>query len=165
MKLKAHQWLGIAAVIVFGGKLVYELTKPEPDPFYFPGALPMNETFADAGAVEFPTARLPVMPAIIQPPLDPIIVGSDAARDDLYCSGIVYAAHRASGDEISPEAQVRRDRVVALAEAGVAKLIREGAATSNDTAAIADANAARALDDYAAGIPRISEAECLARSL
>ncbi len=161
--MKPLQWVGVAAIAFFGGKLVYDLTRPEPDPFLLPGAMPMSDTLAASDPVELPIPPLPEIPVVIPPPLDPLIVGSDAARDDLYCSGIIFAAHRASGDEFSPEAQARRDRVIALAEAGVAKLLSEGAAQTGETAAIADAHSTRALDDFAVGTPRISVEECEAR--
>jgi len=163
LKLKAHQWLGIAAVIVFGGKLVYELTRPEPDPFYLPGALPMSDTLAGAGAVEFPMTALPDTSAITPPPLDPLIAGSDEARDDLYCSGLVYAAHRTMADELSPEAQARRVLIIALDEAGAAKLRAEGIVDPAQIVEIANAQGDAGFAEFEAGIARLSVADCEAR--
>jgi hypothetical protein len=161
--VKPLQWVGVAAIVVFGGKLILDLTRPERDPFALPGAMPMSDTLGASDPVEFPMPSLPETPVVIPPPLDLLIVGSDAARDDLYCSGIMFAAHRASGDEFSAEAQARRDRAIALAEAGVAKLLSEGAAQTGETGAIADVHSTRALDDFTAGTPRISVEECEAR--
>lgn len=155
MKFGPRQFVGLAAIVVFGGILVFNLTKPKPDPFKVPGAMPLTEAPASTPPPEQMTVHIAE---------DPLTVGSDAAKDDLYCSGVIFIAHKATGDISSPEAQTRRDAVIALAEAGVAKLIAEGSATKDTTASIADAQADLAEADSKGGTPRISLADCNARA-
>lgn len=91
------------------------------------------------------------------------MIGPPEARDDLYCSGVIFAFHRASGDTMSPEARQRRDRVIALAERGVARLLASGAVGPGETAAIADAHGEKARADFANGTLRIPLEDCLRR--
>jgi hypothetical protein len=151
MRLRPLQIVGLIAVVVFGGRLVWQLTEPKRDPFHLPGAIPMN----------VPAGPLPAAP----PAADLLAVGSDDAKDDLYCSGLIFAAHRASADTLSDdEAQKRRDHVIALASAGVQKLMAAKAAGATETAAIADAHTAKAAKDFAAGTPRITLESCQERA-
>lgn len=173
MKLRPQQIVGLVAVIFFGSMLIWQLTQPKRDPFSVPGAIPLdtsaydervkNEAFGTPPAsIEPPSAGVtPTTPAPIS---DPLNVGSDDAKDDLYCSGVIFAAHRASQDTLSAEAQKRRDRVIALAERGTSKLVAAGAADATQTAAIADAHSEKAMQDYAAGSPRIPLNDCEARA-
>jgi hypothetical protein len=159
MRLRPLQIVGLIAVVVFGGRLVWQLTEPKRDPFHLPGAIPMN----------VPAAPLPAAPpaagvAGASTKSDLLAVGSNDAKDDLYCSGLIFAAHRASADTLSEEAQKRRAHVVALASAGVEKLIAAKAAGASETAAIADAHAAKAAEDFAAGTPRITLEVCQERA-
>lgn len=155
MRLRPLQIVGLIAVVVFGGRLIWQLTEPKRDPFHVPGAIPMS---------------VPAAPLLAEPPAagaadtDLLAVGSDGAKDDLYCSGLIFAAHRASADTLSDEAQKRRAHVIGLASAGVEKLIAAKAAGATETGAIADAHAAKAAEDFAAGTPRITLEACQQRA-
>src|SRR5579871_700204 len=81
-----------------------------------------------------PSAAGPTRPpSIPPPPLDhPLDVGSQAAKDDLYCSGMLFSKYAASNDVLSPTDEAARMRgeqmAMAIAQAGADKLMAEGAA-------------------------------------
>jgi hypothetical protein len=98
-------------------------------------------------------------------PPAPLTIGSKDAQDDLYCSGLIYAVHKANAhDSQSQAADKRRADVIALAQAGIAKLKAEGAATDTTTALIADAHAAQASKDLDTASLRIPYETCVARA-
>jgi hypothetical protein len=158
MKFGPRQFIGLAAIIVFGGILVFNFTKPKRDPMVLPSGVDLRDLPSPGGATPQPEQMT------VHIAEDPLTIGSDDAKDDLYCSGIIFTAHKATGDIASPAAQSRRDAVIALADAGVAKLIAEGAATKDTTASVADAQANLAETDSKAATPRISLADCTARA-
>lgn len=168
MRLRPLQIVGLVAVVFFGAKLVWLLTEPKRDPFHLPGAMPVSEPLTPrASAPDAADTSDPLAPAVIVPPPPPtnlLGLGPDDAKDDLYCSGLIFAANRAGTDTTSDEAQMRRDHVIGLANAGVAKLIEAKAADASETAAIADAHTARATEDLAAGTPRITLEACEQRA-
>lgn len=175
MQLRPQQIVGLVAVIFFGGMLIWQLTQPKRDPFSVPGAMPLNTSAYDEKVIKEGFGPSETPPQVIAPPdapaapaatpiSDPLAVGSDDAKDDLYCSGVIFAAHRASADAVSADARKRRDRVIALAERGTGKLVAAGVADSTQTAAIADAHAEKAQQDYAAGTPRIPLNDCETRA-
>ena len=126
MKLRPLQIVGLVAIVVFGAILAFTLTKPKPDPFTVPGAMPLSEALPPPAEYMKP----PPLGLATAPPANPMEAGSQHAKDDLYCSGIVFAVHQSSKDDIaSPEADKRRAAVIALAVAGTDKLKAEGVAT------------------------------------
>ena len=147
MRLRPPQAAGLVAVIAFGGILAWTLMAPRPDPFAVPGTIKLNDA-----ALQTPA------------PSDPLALGPQDAKDDLYCTGVLSAALDNVADRMSPEAATLRTQIVALAGAGVAKLIAAGAATPDTTAAISDAHAAQAKQDIAAGIPRLTLEACSSRA-
>lgn len=167
MRLRPHQYVGIAAVIVFGGLLVWQLTQPKRDPFSLPGAMPLDtkaydektieDGFGSPGAIPPPDAATAVIG-------DPLGIGSDDAKDDLYCSGLLLAVHGSLQDRESAEAQQLRDRGVTLADRGTSKLVAAGAADASHAGPIAEAHSARASTDYGNGTPRIPLVDCEARA-
>jgi hypothetical protein len=136
------------------------------------GAFAVGNAWADkarsdykADAARIPFADCMTRAAGLKPVNDPLTVGSETARDDLYCSGVIFAVHRSKPeDALSDDAQKRRDAVIALAEAGVAKLKTDGVATDATTASFADAHSEKAAKDFAAGKTRISFEECMGRA-
>jgi hypothetical protein len=163
MRLRPLQIVGLLAVVGFGIKLVMLLTEPKRDPFHLPGAMPLSAPVEPA-LPEPPMIAPPVAEAPNPVPADLLSLGSDEAKDDLYCSGLIFAAHRVSPDTLSDAAQERRAQVVALASAGVEKLIAAKAADAIQTGAIADAHAAKAAEDFAAGTPRLTLEACEQRA-
>ncbi len=164
MKLRPTQMIGLAAIVVFGGILVWTLVKPKRDPMILPNGLDLR-TLPSPSSLIAPDIPLiaPAAPAGLAAP-GSLLVGSQDAKDDLYCSGVVFAVRSESGDPLSPEAQHRRDLVIALAESGVKKLAAEGAAALAATGPIADAHSSLARSDHEAGMLRIPAADCLARA-
>lgn len=154
-----RQIIGLVALIGFGSILVWDITTPKRDPFSVPGAMKLDDS-----TLPLPDAVPPAADAIAALPVDPLAIGPDDAKDDLYCSGLIYAAHRASADPTSPEAEARRNNVIALAEAGTGKLIAAGAADKTQSTAIADAHAAKAQSDFTNAAPRITLDACTARA-
>lgn len=161
MKLRPLQIVGLIAIVVFGGILAVQLTSPKRDPMELPSGVNLRDL--PSPDVAMPTPVLPT-PAIPSAPGDQLAIGSDAAKDDLYCSGVIFAFHQTQPDAASEDAQARREAIVALAEAGVAKLKAENVATDATTAGIADAHALKAAQDFDAQTLRISEPDCLLRA-
>lgn len=161
MKLQPSQIVGLVVVVIFGGVLAWT----------YLGAAPMHDAPAIANAptlnpIPSVAPPSPLTPMTAPPPVpsDPTSVGSGEAKDDLYCGGAIYAAHRASSDPADTKEKRRVLMVPALASAGADKLIKEGVASRETTAQFADAHTDRAMKDYAAGKLRISLAACEARA-
>jgi hypothetical protein len=167
MKLRPLQIVGLFAVVVFGGYLIYTLTAPKPDPFVVPGAASLSEPAAPIIAAEAPApapAPEDELPAIDRP----LEVGSQEARDDLYCSGLLFAANPAPMEALTPVEEGRifkaRMQAMALAQAGVEHLLNEKVAHVTQTGRIADAWAEAAADDIQTGDHKISLEECTQRA-
>ncbi|HEX5008696.1 MAG TPA: hypothetical protein VFV70_16400 [Hyphomonadaceae bacterium] len=111
-------------------------------------------------------ASAPITPP--PPPADPLAVGSQDAKDDLYCAGIIYAANPSPPGALNPtdEAILRKAQAlgIVLGESGINKLVIQKAAHATHGALIADAYALQAARDLAAGKPRISLDDCYARA-
>jgi hypothetical protein len=121
---------------------------------------------AEAAPPAKPEASVPVTPP--PPPADPLAVGSQDAKDDLYCAGIIYAANPSPPSALNPtdEAVLRKAQAlgIILGESGINKLVIQKAAHATHGALIADAYAVQAAKDLAAGKPRISLDDCNARA-
>ncbi|HVY89938.1 MAG TPA: hypothetical protein VG942_13795 [Hyphomonadaceae bacterium] len=153
MKLRPTQIVGLIAIVVFGGILAFTLLKPH-DPDLLPSGIRLSEL-----------PRIDATPPLdtTPPPEKPLEVGSQDARDDLYCSGIVFETQLAGmGGDIA-ENQKRIDAYGALAEGGRAKLIAEKAVTESNAVVVGNAWARKAKEDYEAKALRIPLAECLKR--
>jgi hypothetical protein len=158
VQLKPRQVVGLVAIVVFGGILAWTLAKPKRDPSTIPGTLRIDiaSTTPTPSPTATPSAAIPLA-------ADLMSVGSQAAKDDLYCAGIVYTTHRAKPG--SPQQSEKDlDLITALALAGADKLIAESVATNVTTAKIADAHTAQAETDLAAGKPRLTLAQCRKRA-
>ena len=167
MKLRPQQIVGLVAVIFFGSMLIWQLTQPKRDPFSVPGAMPLNTKAYDEKVIQegFGPGAVTPPPAAPSKSVEELAaIGSDDAKDDLYCSGLIFALTRFTEYTDPGEAQKQRDRVIALAERGTGKLIAAGDADKSQTAAIADAHSAKAMTDYGNGEPRIKLADCEARA-
>jgi hypothetical protein len=126
-----------------------------------------GEKPAATGAIaEAPPAEAPTVPP--PPPADPLAVGSQDAKDDLYCAGVIFAANPSPDSALNPtdEAVLRKAQAlgIMLAESGINKLVIEKAAHATHSALISDAYAAAAAKDFDANTPRISLDDCNARA-
>lgn len=121
---------------------------------------------ATGATAEAPPAEAPIVPP--PPPADPLAVGSQDAKDDLYCAGVIFAANPSPDSALNPtdEAVLRKAQAlgIMLAEAGINKLVVEKAAHATHGALISDAYAVAAAKDFDANIPRISLDDCNARA-
>ena len=121
---------------------------------------------AEAAPPAKPQASAPITPP--PPPADPLAVGSQDAKDDLYCAGVIYAANPSPPSALNPtdEAVLRKAQAlgIILGESGINKLVIQKAAHATHGALIADAYAIQAARDLAAGKPRISLDDCNARA-
>lgn len=104
------------------------------------------------------------------PPLPPdlMAVGSQEARDDLYCSALIYNANPDLSDALAPvdEALLRKAQALGfiIGEAGINLIVTAKAAHATHARALADAYAAQVEKDVAAGRPRIPLDECNKRA-
>ena len=121
---------------------------------------------APGATAEAPPAEAPIVPP--PPPADPLAVGSQDAKDDLYCAGVIFAANPSPDSALNPtdEAVLRKAQAlgIMLAEAGINKLVVEKAAHATHGALVSDAYAVAAAKDFDANTPRISLDDCNARA-
>jgi hypothetical protein len=124
---------------------------------------------AAAPAPEQPPKPLYDLPPGAPPlPADLLAIGSQDARDDLYCSALIYNENPDVSDALAPvdEAQLRKAQALGfiIGEAGINKLVGEGAAHATHARAVAEAYAAQVEKDQKAGKPRLSLDACNARA-
>lgn len=182
MKLKPAQIVGLIAIVVFGGILVSTLLKGPRDP----DLLPSGVRLSDLPSSSVPDIQMPPLklsPPAPVPPLDRsspapagsgtfdypgqpdyLNVGSQAAKDDIYCSGVVSPEFDANPKQPPDDMSKQIEAMRALDQAGLRKLIGEGVATEQNGAGFTLAYAAKAKTDYAAKTLRIPFAACMTRA-
>lgn len=109
------------------------------------------------------------LPAAAPPlPADLLAVGSQQARDELYCQALIYAENPDVSDALAPvdEAQLRKRQALGfiIGEAGINRMVAEKAVHATHARAIADAYAAQVDKDLKANTPRITLDDCNARA-
>lgn len=133
-----------------------------------PAAPSTVATMTDTAAAPAPPAGYELPPGV--PPLasDLLAIGSQDARDDLYCSAVIYDANPEVSDALAPvdEALLRKAQMMAfvVGEAGINRLMEEKAAHATHARAIADAYAVQVEKDAQANTLRISADDCLKRA-
>lgn len=181
MNLKPRQWLGLGAIVVFGGGMIFRLTQPSEREIMEQRLASLPRVEIPSAALEFPTPELrsitvPELPSLsldnpgastpppsVLPP-DYALMGSQAARDDLYCAGILRAHFKPtldSGNIDKASAILEYSRM--LAGAGVEKLRADGFAKDIGWVDFDTAHDEKAKADYAANTPRLSTTVCEAR--
>lgn len=190
MKLKPTQIVGLIAIVVFGGGMIFRLTQPSEREVMEQrlASLPRIEV----PAPEFPMPDLSTTTPVITPPSAPgtgsaspspsftvpgepdyLAIGSQAAKDDLYCSGVLSAEFDAKiavkFDPKKPE--THPDNIVPLMDmqkkldtAGIAKLKAEGLTDGGNWANFTLPYGDKAEADYKANTLRIPVATCVARA-
>lgn len=122
---------------------------------------------AAAAAPPAPEASAPAE-GVPLPAGDLLALGSVGARDDLYCSAVIYNANPEVSDALAPvdEALLRKAQMMGfiIGEAGINRLISEGAAHATHARAIAEAYAVQVARDARSGSLRLSADTCLARA-
>lgn len=112
--------------------------------------------------------RVGVEPQLAPTPLPTgqlLAIGTREAQDDLYCMGVIDAAHGGPEHASEPGAARWRNMMRAFALAGADKLIAARAATAETTFEIADAHHDQAARDLAEGTLRISLSTCERRGM
>jgi hypothetical protein len=130
-----------------------------------PAASPGTATLASA---DQPPAE-PAPGAIPPPPANPLAVGSQKAKDEMYCSAVIYAANPDVPNALAPidEALLRKAQMMGfvIGEAGINQLVSEKAIHATHASMVADAYAAQVEKDSAKGGKlRISLEECNKRA-
>ncbi len=127
-----------------------------------------SEASVAAPPVEASPATLAQAVTPPPPPADPLSVGSQGAKDDLYCSAVIYEENPDVSDALAPvdEALLRKAQMLGfiIGEAGINKLVEEKAAHATHAAIISDAYAARVEKDAKAKKLRISLDDCNKRA-
>ncbi len=184
MKLKPRQIIGLAAIVVFGGMLVMRLTQPSEREIMAErlASLPPISAPLDMPAlppVNIPSTTGPTAPESVlnsgasaddgRPVwelsgVDYFSLGSQTAKDDLYCSGVLGAEFAALISTSDPDkaSLVLRDSE-ALERSGLARLRAEGHVNDTNWAGFTLAYADKAQKDYDAKAMRLSAADCTTR--
>lgn len=101
-------------------------------------------------------------------PADLLGIGSQEARDALYCSALIYQENPDLSDALAPvdEALLRKAQTLGfvIGEFGINKLVEEKAAHATHARAISDAYAAQVEKDTKAGKPRLTLDDCNKRA-
>jgi len=186
MRLKPRQIIGLVAIVVFGAIAIWRFTQPSESEIMERRLASLPSPSALLEAPDFPVATLPPVNIPTAPDLardnpavssgsdrpiwelsgiDHYNLGSQAAKDDLYCAGVLSAEFDAIVATAHPDRSslLLRDQQ-ALETAGVAKLKAEGHASDQTWAGFTLAWADRAKKDHAAGALRLSVADCAARA-
>lgn len=102
------------------------------------------------------------------PPADPLAVGSQDARDDMYCSALIYAENPDVSDALAPvdEAILRKAQQLGtiIGESGLNKLVAEKAIHATHGRIVADAYTLQVEKDLKAKKPRLSLDACNKRA-
>ncbi len=180
MKIRRTQMIGAVAIIVFGGGMIFRMMQPSEREI-------MEKRLASLPRIEVPAPEFPMpdlssvnttvtapvtalgagvsMPAPSEPEKDYTVLGSQDARDDLYCGGVVSAEFDAKiktdhPDKVAPLIELQKN----LESAGIKKLRAEGVSKDGDWAYFTNAFGDKAKADYAANALRIQVATCVARA-
>jgi len=185
MKLQPRQIIGLVAIVVFGGGMIWRATQPSEREI-------MESRLASLPHIEIPAPKLDLPPLqldipTITPPdtglgtggdattdtrkiyemngVNYFAMGSQAARDDMYCSGVLSAEFNVRINDSHPDkaSMILRDQE-ALDRAGLTKLVAEGVTTEPASAGYSLAYRDKAQTDYDAKALRISVDDCTRRA-
>lgn len=186
MKLQPRQIIGLAAIVVFGGGMIFRLTQPSEREIMEKRLASLPRIEVPEPKIDLPPLRLDV-PALTAPDsvrgtsvagtttdthkihelsgIDYFARGSQAAKDDLYCAGILSAEFNVRINDSHPDkaSMILRDHE-ALDREGIKKLIAEGVTTEQASASYTLAYADKAQTDYDAKALRISVEDCTRRA-
>lgn len=184
MKLQPRQMIGLVAIVVFGGGMIWRTTQPSEREIMEKRIASLPRIEVPESALEFPRVEIPdVAPIAPRSTLnsaggatdtgkiydlsgiDYFAKGSQAAKDDLYCSGVLGAEFNERIKDSHPDkASILLRDHQALDRAGLDKLIAEGITTEQASAGYSLAYADKTGQDYAAATLRIPVADCSARA-
>jgi len=176
-RLKPRQVIGLAAIMVFGGIMVMSLTQPGERAIMEQGLAGMPSTSVPTEIPALPPVTLPAFAAATSGTggagdkaiselsgVDYDNLGSQAAKDDLYCAGVLRAEFEAVKADAHPDRMsiLLRDGQ-ALDAAGIARL-RSEKAIKDAGAGASVAWRDKAAKDHAANALRIPLAACTQRA-
>ena len=131
-------------------------------------ATPATATVAMAEPAPAPPSTPSLTPGIPPLPANLLGAGSPEARDELYCSALIYAENPDVSDALAPvdEAQLRKRQALGfiIGEAGINRLVTEKAIHATHARAVADAYATLVDRDLKANAPRITLEDCNTRA-
>ena len=131
-----------------------------------PGAGAPPQAVAGAAAPSTLPTTLPKAIANALP--NPLEIGSQGAKDDLYCSGVIFDRYGPTPDALSPTEEAIRMRNesmgMIIAQHGADKLMAEGVARVTQLGEISDAYGDKTAKDIRAGKPRIALETCMKRA-
>lgn len=132
------------------------------------GEKPTEPAAPAAAPAATPAPALPP-PTPPPPPIEqPLTIGSQDAKDDLYCAGIIDAANPEAVESVVPVEAARilqaQNASLVLRIAGNGKLIDQKVAQPAQTGAVAGAWADEAEKDWKAKKPRIKLDACMKRA-
>lgn len=187
MKLGPRQIVGLAAIAVFGGLLVFRLTQPSEREVMDRRLASLPSVSASGGeplAVQIPSQSLPETsipaPPVPEPPVpspaapgqtsaapgEPAdaMPGSQDAKDDLYCWAVLGKEFDARIRTDPPAATPLLDAARLLEASGVGKLEAEGVTRLDNWASLTVAFAENARADYRQNELRIPVEACVERA-
>jgi hypothetical protein len=179
-KLQPTQWIGLATIVVFGGGMILRLTQPSEREI-------MEQRLAALPRIEVPAPEFPVpdlsgiQTAPVAPPApgagaadvslmapegpDLTAMGSQAAKDDLYCAALLGEEFDARIKTDHPDTVVPlMDMQSRLDTAGIAKLKADGVTDGSNWAGITLAYGEKVKTDLAAGAAQLTVAVCKTRA-
>lgn len=131
-------------------------------------AAPATATVAAANPAPAPPTAAALPPGVPPLPADLLAAGSQQARDELYCSSLIYAENPDLSDALAPvdEAQLRKRQALGfiIGEAGINRMVTEKAIHATQARTIADAYATQVDKDLKANLPRITLDDCNTRA-
>lgn len=175
MKLKPTQVIGLVAIVVFGGGMIFRLTQPSEREI-------MEQRLASLPRVEIPKVEIPIpdlqyttppapgsgaLTTPAAPDVDYTASGSQDARDDLYCGSVLAMEFDVKIEDPNTHPDVAAkllNQSQALKGAGLAKLKMEGASTGDDWAFFTSAYDDLVQTGHGISPYRISAAACAARA-
>ena len=127
-----------------------------------PATVTPPKIVAAPGALPEPSASLPkTLPNALD-------IGSQDAKDDLYCSGVIFNRYAPTSDALSPTEEAIRMRNqgvgMIIAQHGADMLMAEGVARVTQLGEIADAYGEKTAKDIRAGNTRIGLESCIKRA-
>lgn len=178
MKLRPTQIIGLVAIVVFGGIMIYRVTQPsereimdrrlaslprmETPDIEFPMPDLQSTTPAAPGSGALPPLSTPAAPAV-----DYTKSGSQEARDDLYCASVLSMEFDVTIENPNTSADAAAELLnqsQALKGAGLAKLKTEGASSGDDWAFFTSAYDDLVQAEHGLKPYRIAASACAARA-
>lgn len=154
--------------LAYGGMMLAALAMPAACGSQQREMTPAATAVASAEPSPAPPTAVALPPGVPPLPANLLDAGSPEARDELYCSALIYAENPDVSDALAPvdEAQLRKRQALGfiIGESGINRLVGEKAIHATHARAIADAYATQVDKDLKANTPRITLDACNTRA-